>query len=208
MKSTFPFLRATFLAAALLGVSGAVAQSQHTTSSGSSVSVSTVNGQSVVTLNGKEIYKGPASGAVSSRSRKVNGVEYSVVYDGDKLLWESSPGAAQQIGSAAATGGSPGVSGSSGYSFSSGSSGSSGGKASGTQPAPGLANPNAHSGVSIKTVNGSSVVVYNGQEVFSGPTRGKVSAKSKSVNGKDYAAAFDDDGVVWENVPGAAAQLK
>ena len=39
------------------------------------MSVSTVNGQSVVTLNGKEIYRGPTTGQVSSRSSNVYGVE-------------------------------------------------------------------------------------------------------------------------------------
>jgi hypothetical protein len=217
-----------------------------------------VNGESVVTLNGKEVHKGPTSGAVSSRSSNVNGVEYSAVYDGDKLLWESSPGGAQQIGLAAATGGagaaqnqiaqqqqalermkemqrqfmqahgggsfsnnftlpvggiftqggSPGFSGSSSHSFGGGSSGGSGGKISNTQTGPTTINLNAKAGISIKTVNGSTVVVYNGLEVSVGPTRGKVSAKSKSFEDKDYAAAFEDDRVVWENVPGAANHLK
>jgi hypothetical protein len=258
MKNTFQFLGATILAAALFGATGAVAQSQNTTSSGSSVSVSTVNGESVVTFNGKEIYKGPTSGAVSSRSSSVNGVEYSAVYDGDKLLWESSPGGAQQIGPAAATGGvgatqnqftqqqqamermmemqrrfmqahgggsfgsnfsaplggpillggSPSSSGSSSYSFGGGSSGGPGGKISGAQTGPATINLNAKAGISIKMVNGSTVVVYNGQEMSVGPTRGKITAKSKSLEDKDYAAMFDDDRVVWENVPGAAMHLK
>lgn len=246
------------LAAALFGATGVVARSQNTNSSGSGVSVRTVNGESVVTLNGKEIYKGPTSGAVSSRSRNVNGVENSAVYDGDKLLWESSPGGAQQIGPAAATngassaqtqfeqlqqamermmemqrqlmqahgggsfgsnfsppgggtlllGGSPSSSSSSSYSFGGGSSGGPGGKMSGIQAGPAAIHPNAQAGISIKTVNGSTVVVYNGQEVSVGPTHGKVSAKLESFDDKDYAVAFEDDRVVWENVPGAAAHLK
>ncbi len=62
--------------------------------------------------------------------------------------------------------------------------------------------------IGIKTINGSTIVVYNGQEVSVGPARGTISAKSKSFDDKHYAAVFDDDRVVWENVPGAAARLK
>lgn len=80
----------------LLIVSGALGQSVVTrqgqasarASGGAGLSVSTVNGQSVVALNGREIYRGPTTGAVSSRSSNVNGIERTAIYDGDKLLWD------------------------------------------------------------------------------------------------------------------------
>lgn len=65
-----------------------------------------------------------------------------------------------------------------------------------------------HSSLTVSTVNGQTTVIYNGKEVFSGPTKGKVTSRSVSRNGKNYAAAWEDDRVLWENVPGAAALAK
>lgn len=64
------------------------------------------------------------------------------------------------------------------------------------------------SSLSVSTVNGQTTVIYNGKEVFSGPTNGKVTSRSVSRNGKNYAAAWDGDTVIWENVKGAAGQAK
>lgn len=63
-------------------------------------------------------------------------------------------------------------------------------------------------GVSVRTENGQTTVTYKGDEVFSGQTSGVVSARSSSVNGTEYAAAFDGDKVLWESASGAAEQLK
>jgi hypothetical protein len=60
----------------------------------------------------------------------------------------------------------------------------------------------------VRNVNGQTTVTYKGEEVFSGQTTGAVSGRSSSVNGTEYAAAFDGDKVLWENVSGAAEQLK
>lgn len=62
--------------------------------------------------------------------------------------------------------------------------------------------------IGIKAVNGNTIVVYHGQERFVGSTLRAVFAKSANVNGKEYDAAFDDGRIIWENVPGAAEQLK
>ena len=64
------------------------------------------------------------------------------------------------------------------------------------------------SSLSVSTVNGQTTVLYNGKEVFSGPTKGKVSSRSVSRDGKDFAAAWDGDKVIWENVKGAAEMAK
>jgi hypothetical protein len=220
----------------------------------SGISVSTVNGQSVVSLNGKEIYRGPATGAVSTRSFNLNGVEYSAVYDGDKLLWENVPGAAKQMqpqpggaggggidlsqfaeqhrqtveqmleaqrqfmqgagGMAFGTnlimgGGSQGMSGgSSRQSFGSTSVKSGGGRSGFGQPLPATVSQNSDASITLKTVNGSTVIVYQGREFPVGPTKGNLSAKTKSIQGEVFAAAFEGDRVIWENVPGAASRLK
>jgi membrane-associated protease RseP (regulator of RpoE activity) len=63
-------------------------------------------------------------------------------------------------------------------------------------------------GISARTENGSTTITYNGEQVFSGPTSGRISTQCISENGSDYAAAFDGDKVLWENKPGSAARLK
>jgi hypothetical protein len=55
--------------------------------------------------------------------------------------------------------------------------------------------------------NGQAKVIYQGRQVWAGPVQGAAAARSRSVNGKDYAAVFDGDKVLWENVPGAAKQV-
>lgn len=72
----------------------------------------------------------------------------------------------------------------------------------------GSVNPTGAALLSTKSVNGNTVIVYRGREFPVGPTRGFVTTKATSIQGKDYAAAFDGDRVIWENVPGAAQQLK
>lgn len=89
-------------------------RSTSSSSSGSGVSISTVNGETVVTANGRELYRGPTHGAVSSVSRSENGVEYSAVMDGDRVLWESSPGAAGKLPSGGKAGGGGGAGGAGG----------------------------------------------------------------------------------------------
>lgn len=65
----------------------------------------------------------------------------------------------------------------------------------------------ANQGVEVSTDNGESVVKYEGKQVWRGRTSGDVSARSKTENGKAYAAAFDGGKVIWENVPGAAKKV-
>jgi hypothetical protein len=188
-------------------------------SASTGVSVSIVNGQGVVTLNGREVYRGPTSGAVASRSSNINGVEYSAVFDGDKVLWENVPGAAARLQSAG--GGAAGLDHKQlmeqhqqavsrmqeeqrrflqahGGTQAGGSLGAGGGSAGQSSLA----------GVTTRTVNGSTVIGYGGQEVSVGPTKGKLSSKIKSSKDGEYAAAFENERVIWENVPGAALQLR
>ena len=62
--------------------------------------------------------------------------------------------------------------------------------------------------LSTKSVNGNTVIAYRGKEIAIGQTRGLVTTKAASIQGQEYAAAFDGERVVWENVPGAAQHLK
>jgi hypothetical protein len=212
-------IRVTLFLCLTLAVVGALAQSagaQEQVFSSSGISVNSVNGQTVVTWNGKQVFSGATNGQVFARSSNVNGTQYAAAFDGDTLIWESSTGAAQQVGSGQ---GSPAGFDSqkfmgelqkrmeeqkkfigqqqqnfqgqgNSFSFGNGSSFSSSG------------------GISVRSVNGETVVIYQGKEIPIGQTKGRVFAKSKSVNGVDYVAVFDGDQVVWENVPGAAEQFK
>jgi hypothetical protein len=358
MNAKGTILRAACLGALILAHAGthglaADSTSRSSSSSSSGVNISTANGETVVTANGQEVYRGPTRGAVSSVSRSENGVEYSAILDGDRVLWESSPGAAGKLpsngsgggaggGGAAAgidadafmaehqanfermvreaqqqqLGGAPGgfrssgsQSGSSrsggqsmsggrtwsssggsaqaGGSSSSSAGGSSrgfssaGGRGSGSSSGGGSANGNGFSSgdgsaagfgdgtgnrqfsgngnarpntgpaiqpgnpglaprgtetrpatspspkpispttrkpstatpaseeasVTFKVVEGSSVVVFRGREYPVGPTYERLTGKSWSSDGKEYAIARDGDRVIWENIPGAARKL-
>jgi hypothetical protein len=66
----------------------------------------------------------------------------------------------------------------------------------------------AAAGISVSTVNGKTTVVYQGREVWTGKTSSKVAGRSKAIDGKTYAAAFDGDKVIWENTPGAGQKVK
>ncbi len=66
----------------------------------------------------------------------------------------------------------------------------------------------ASAGINVSTSNGRTTIAYQGKEVWSGKTTGKVTGKAKSVDGVDYAAAFDGDKVIWQNVAGASRHLK
>lgn len=60
----------------------------------------------------------------------------------------------------------------------------------------------------VSTVDGVTTVVFNGRQVFMGSTSGTVSSKAGSSNGIELAAVYDDDRVIWENVPGAGQYLR
>ena len=66
----------------------------------------------------------------------------------------------------------------------------------------------AAAGVSVSTQNGVSTITYQGKQVWTGKTTGKVLGRSKAVGDVTYAAAFDGNKVIWENVPGAGAKVK
>lgn len=66
----------------------------------------------------------------------------------------------------------------------------------------------AAAGLVVSYENGKSTVVYEGRKVFEGATKAKASGAVKNVNGVQYAAAFDGDKVIWENVKGAGSKVK
>jgi hypothetical protein len=66
----------------------------------------------------------------------------------------------------------------------------------------------AGAGVAVSYSNGKSTIVWQGQEVWSGKTSAKATARSKVVGDTTYVAAFDGTNVVWENIKGAGAKVK
>jgi hypothetical protein len=215
-RSTANFL--SLLSLALAGVTGAFAQTtphqQHTVTEHTQVSLSahTSNGQTVVTYNGREVFSGPTTGHVTTRSSSSNGVACAAAFDGDKVLWENRPGSAQHLKAADKTPAAPAHHQPSNphHPPATGPSQS----AAPHQPNLHSQNSSAHqtvtstSTISVKTVNHQTVVVYNGQDYPVGATHGQVSAKAKTIDGVSYAAAFDGDRVVWENVAGAAHKVR
>ncbi|MCP5519424.1 MAG: sigma-70 family RNA polymerase sigma factor [Verrucomicrobiales bacterium] len=85
---------------------------------------------------------------------------------------------------------------------------------SGLLGASGSHSPGAGAGLaggsvlSAQRVNGHTVVRFRGREIAVGPTQGAVTTRAATVQGREYAAAFDGERVVWENVPGAARFLR
>ena len=66
-------------------------------SGGAGISAQTVNGQTVVSYKGQEVFKGTTSGMVSTYSSNINGEELAAAFDGDKVLWENTSGAAAKL---------------------------------------------------------------------------------------------------------------
>lgn len=66
----------------------------------------------------------------------------------------------------------------------------------------------AGAGLIVSFDAGKSTVTYQGRKVFEGPTKQKAVGMVKNVNGVQYAAAFDGNRVVWENVKGASAKVR
>ena len=81
------------------------------------------------------------------------------------------------------------------------------GAIAGDQAAPPSAST-ASGGISCSVANGQGKVAYKGQEVWKGKVEHGLSGTASTINGTELAAAFDGDKVVWENVSGAAKQLK
>ena len=64
---------------------------------GSSISAKTENGQTKIIYKGKQVFAGPTSGKVSALCSNENGTEYAAAFDGDKMLWENTPGASGHL---------------------------------------------------------------------------------------------------------------
>ncbi len=145
--------------------------------------VSTDDGVTRVVYRGKRVFTGKTSGQVLARRMKVDGGEYAAVWDDEKVVWQSAPGAVGRMGAETA-GNEPG---------------------SALRPIT-FRSPEAR--LRTTTAGGETAVFFNDQRVFLGPTHGLVTTKSKVAGGSAFAAAWDGDRLLWENAPGAAGQLQ
>lgn len=71
-------------------------------STDSGISVNSVNGQTTVTYKGEKVWSGHTSRPVSALSSNDNGTEYAAAFDGKKVLWENTSGAAEHLKSTGA----------------------------------------------------------------------------------------------------------
>lgn len=153
----------------------------------SDIKITSKNGKTTVIWNGNVVFKGVTSGAVTAQSIKTDAGEVAAAFDNDTVIWESEPGAAEKIRTGQV-------------------------KIERIEIKQDTQikkeTQNNKTSINTTTVNGETTVVYNGKVVYRGATHGKITTKKKTVDGEEYAAVFDDNNVIWENIPGAAEKLK
>ena len=156
--------------------------------SAGSVKMRNINGEAVVEMNGKEVWRGTAGANLQTRSSSVDGKDYAALLDGDKVVWESEPGAAEKAKVKP-------------LDLPDSPQGGAGGKAEGKSA-------KSKAGVSATTKDGVTTVTVAGKEVWKGKTTGKVSTTSVMVDGTNHAAVLEGDKVLWESSKGAAEIAK
>jgi hypothetical protein len=62
--------------------------------------------------------------------------------------------------------------------------------------------------ISTSSVNGDAVVTWNGAVVWQGRTANPLRAGTVTVDGREFAAAFDGAKTVWESEAGAGAKVR
>ncbi|MBI2191042.1 MAG: tetratricopeptide repeat protein [Planctomycetes bacterium] len=138
------------------------------------------NGLAKVTYKGHEVWKGPATQQFFTTQALIHGRLMAAAFDGEKVLWENLPGAGQKLK-----------------------------EHLGEMPPIDWAHLDAQGNkLIVQTENNRTTIRHDGKEVWKGQTRGRISAWERNINGEDFAAVFDGDELIWENVPGAAQKVK
>ncbi len=145
------------------------------------ITTSLVNGEAVLTWNGTTVWQGLTTNPLRAASILDEGKEIATAFDGDKIVWESHPGAAAKIRAK-----SPEL------------------KASAIPPK----GPVAGRGISTRLVDGETIILWQNKEVWRGTTGGFLVCKTRALNGVEIAAVFDGEKTIWESHPGAAARVK
>jgi len=155
------------------------------------VGIITINGQTAVSWRGQEVFSGPTEGPVRGLSASLGREEFAAALDGDKVLWENVPGAAQKVKSAL-------------------TASAAAEKKSGPHSKLPLRRltPPMSSGLCVSTTNGLTTVIWEGKQAFVGPTKGQVTAKVKTGVGTEFAAVFEDGKVIWQSEKGAGEKVK
>jgi hypothetical protein len=102
MRKSFTNIFAAVLATVCLAVLPATAQNlgqikQSARTAAAGISVSTAKGITTVTYKNKQVWSGKTTARVTGLSKVVNGTEYAAAFAGDKVIWESAPGAAKKV---------------------------------------------------------------------------------------------------------------
>ena len=155
------------------------------------VGIVTINGQTAVSWRGEEVFAGPTEGPVRGLSASIGREEFAAALDGNKILWENVPGAAQKVKNALRA-----------------SAGSEKKSAPGSKVPLRRLTPPTSSGLCISTADGLTTVVWEGKQAFIGPTKGQVTGKVKTGLGTEFAAVFEDGKVLWQSEKGAAERVK
>ena len=194
-------------------------------SSSASISGSVNNGKGVVTYNEKEVWNGKIEQGLRTAARCIGGTgestgDFAAAWDGEELVWENVPGAGEKLQDMAGA-------------MSRGADLEGRMKAIMAEMAKRPQSPRemqnrikelmsgadasgnhaqASASISGSTTNGAGVVTYGGEEVWEGKITERLRVKAEASRDKDnydgeYAAAWDGENMLWENVPGAAKAL-
>ena len=179
---------------------------QNVTSS-ASISSKVNNGVGVVTYNGEEVWSGEIKNGLRTAARSLVGQDspeefLAVAWDGEEVVWENVEGAGGKLKEMSGLGLERGMLEDFRKKIE---------EMMNRRPFQKGAAKNK-SAINGSTTNDKGVVNYKGEEVWTGEVevglrvKAEASRDQKKYDG-EYAAAWDGEKVVWENVKGAAAEL-
>jgi hypothetical protein len=168
----------------------------------SSFNVRTINGQTVVIWNGRQVFSGPTKTAPRARSSTINGQEFAAVFDGDQVIWENVRGAGEQL-KAQEAGVKPPVRRDEGALLAPFGGGRGLALPFGAFNFQQQFNGLGNGGVSVRStiVNGQATtkVMVNGEEVYSGPSSGSVRTRTEMMDGEPRTLVLDGDKILWDS---------
>lgn len=222
----------------LLGAPDTSEKNPHATdqAAGASIIGSVSNGDGVVTYDGEVVWEGKITKGLRTLADAVaeNGVEkeYAAAWDGDVLLWENVTGAGEKLDGADDSETSDGADTNRGDADNPAARRLEeiiGGNPAGNfeemkkrmeemlenaRYPGGERGRNSNNSTYGESINGKGRVIHNGEEVWKGRINGKLTVAGESIGADEggiaghFAAAWDDDNLIWENYPGAGERLK
>jgi len=207
-------------------------------STGVSITGSVNNGDGVVTYDGEEVWKGEVTNGLRTMAEVIDEdggeKEYAAAWDGDELLWENVSGAGEKLdggenvkdpdGDDANRDDADDLAEKMKELMKGGASPEELKKMMSERMAEmmdrssypgGKDGDNSQNSTYGESINGKGLVRHNGEEVWKGRINGKLTVAGESIDADDeggvaghFAAAWDDDKLIWENYPGAGERLK